>query len=54
MNKKKFLASFTLLASTVLLFACQSNESTTKSSEKLLKPPLRQRIQSPRNKEISG
>ncbi|MGT2667235.1 hypothetical protein ACVRYP_08000 [Streptococcus rifensis] len=36
MNKKKFLASFTLLASTVLLFACQSNENTTKSSEKIV------------------
>ncbi|WP_449449170.1 hypothetical protein [Streptococcus suis] len=36
MNKKKFLASFTLLASTALLFACQSNESTTKSSEKIV------------------
>ncbi|HFU4056015.1 TPA: hypothetical protein ACGO6G_002109 [Streptococcus suis] len=36
MNKKKFLASLTLLASTALLFACQSNESTTKSSEKIV------------------
>ncbi|HEM5311227.1 TPA: hypothetical protein U1383_001996 [Streptococcus suis] len=35
MNKKNILTSFTLLVSTVLLFACQSNESTTKSSEKI-------------------
>ncbi|AGL48619.1 hypothetical protein DAT299_16830 [Streptococcus suis] len=36
MNKKNILTSFTLLVSTVLLFACQSNESTTKSSEKIV------------------
>ncbi|CYW79412.1 hypothetical protein, partial [Streptococcus suis] len=36
MNKKNILTGFTLLVSTVLLFACQSNESTTKSSEKIV------------------